>query len=250
MGWFEKVVGGAIGFAITGGPVGAILGAIVGGAVGEGRRAVSTAPRLTRAESRQSLFFVTTFSMLGKLARADGQVSPPEIEVIETFMRDELRLEPRAREFAISIFRQAKESPHGFNAFAEQFANSFANEPEMKEMLIDLLLRVSVADGKVHQREDQMMASAAHIFGFARADYQRLRRRLIPDLSPDYQLLGCRPSDSDEQIRKRYRELAKEFHPDRIIARGLPEEFAEVAKRKFQELQSAYDKIAADRGIK
>lgn len=249
MGWFKTIVGGAIGFAITGGPLGAVLGAMAADAVFPGR-ARERAPRLTRGEERQTLFFVGTFSMLAKLAQADGQVTRDEIDAIDAFMRDQLRLDDPTRAFAIDIFRKAKESDHAFEEFATQFATTFARDPQVKEMLIDVLLRVSIADAELHPNEERMIKSAADIFGFSRDDYLRMRARVIPDVSPYYRILGCSPNDSDDDIRKKYRRLAKEYHPDNIIAKGMPEEFVELANRKFQDLQDAYDRVSAERGMR
>ena len=187
--------------------------------------------------------------MLAKLAQADGRVTRHEIDAIDAFMREQLRLDDQTRAFAVGVFRRAKESEHDFEEFARQFADAFANDLPVKEMLVDLLLRVSMADGELHPNEERMIEEAAAIFGFGRDDYLRMRARVVPDVSPYYRILGCSPDDSDEAIRKRYRQLAKEYHPDRVIAKGMPEEFVELAKRKFQDLQRAYDEISAQRGM-
>ncbi len=249
MGWFRTIVGGALGFAITGGPLGAVLGAMAADAVFPGR-ARDRKPRITQSEQRQTLFFVGTFSMLAKLAQADGKVTRDEIDAIDAFMRDQLRLDDQTRAFAIDIFREAKESDHAFEEFATQFATTFARDSQVKEMLIDVLLRVSISDAELHQNEERMIESAADIFGFSRDDYLRMRARVIPDVIPYYRILGCAASDTDDAIRRRYRQLAKEYHPDNVIAKGMPEEFVELANRKFQDLQDAYDRVSVERGMR
>ena len=162
MSWMGKILGGGLGFVFAG-PVGAVLGAVIGHHTmdsGDGSEG-----GISSLESRQGIYFGATFSMLGKLAKADGVVTAHEIEIIDSVMRDNLRLDSRARQFAIEIFNEAKESDVDFEDFAGQFYTEFGSSPEMLGSLIELLLLVAHADGELHEAEDLMILKAVRIFG-------------------------------------------------------------------------------------
>ena len=108
-----KLVGGAIGFAL-GGPIGAIAGAVFGHAAFDKSADISPNMHLSYGESSQITFFVATFSMLGKLARTDGQVSRAEMDAVRQFMTYDLNLSPESQQVAINIFNTAQESPESF----------------------------------------------------------------------------------------------------------------------------------------
>lgn len=254
MGWFERILGGTIGFTL-GGPLGAVLGAVAGDLLLTRRVPEIEAPKRpgrpgpSRDDELRTVYFVATFSMLGKLAKADGRVSRQEIAVVESFIQDQLRLDAEHRKFAIGVFREAKDSAHQFGEFARQFGGVFATEPLMLESMLELLVRVSMADGHLHPSEDRLLAEAARCFGFSDAHYESVRARLVPQTDGYYRTLGLSRQASDDELRRTYRRLALEYHPDKIIAKGMPEEFVEVAKKKFQEIQQAYDAIKQARGI-
>lgn len=250
MGWLGKIVGGTIGFAL-GGPLGAILGAVFGHRFDTGVEHYYTdeRSRLSYNEQSQLTFFVATFSMLAKLAKADGHVSKEEIHSIENFMVRDLRLDPEGRRIATKILHTAIDSPATFQDFATQFYNQFVHQPQLLELMMDVLLRVSVADGILSESEETLILSAARIFNFGEQKYAELRSRYAKDFGKYYAILGSNRSDSDEHIKKQYRKLVKQYHPDKIAAKGLPEEFTKFAHDKFREIQSAYDAIKRERGI-
>ena len=240
MSWMGKILGGGLGLML-GGPLGAILGVALG-------HQVDKATGLSPVETRQGIYFLATFSMLGKLAKADGQVSPQEINVIEQVMRDNLKLTPEAREFAINIFNAAKDSDESFEDFAIQFRDEFGDHPEVLSSLIELLLLVAHSDGQLHPEEDALIMEAVHIFGLD-AYYQQIRSRFdgADNLDQAYSMLESSPDDDLAVIKRRYRKLAMEYHPDRIQANGMSPEFAAVAEEKFKEIQHAWDVVEKHR---
>ncbi|MCX5883318.1 MAG: TerB family tellurite resistance protein [Deltaproteobacteria bacterium] len=244
-----KLVGGAIGFAL-GGPIGAIAGAVFGHAFDNKPADSDTAMSLSYGESSQITFFVAAFSMLGKLARTDGQISRAEMDAVRQFMTYDLNLSPESQQVAINIFLTAQESPESFESFASQFYGQFHVQPQMLELMMDILLRVSVSDGGINPSEERLIQSAASIFGFNSAQYAGMRSRYARDVNKYYAVLGCTHSDTDEQIKKQYRKLVvSEYHPDKIIAKGLPDEFIKFANDKFKEIQEAYEAVKKERGI-
>lgn len=250
MGIVGKIVGGTIGFAL-GGPLGAVAGAVFGHAFDSSNTALeqSDRSRLSMVEESQLAFFVSTFSMLAKMAKADGRVSNEEIDTIEAFAVRDLGLTPENREVAFNIFRTALESPARFEDFAVQFHQRFQHQPQMAEMMIDILLRVSVADGALNRSEEALLLNAVRIFNMDEARYNQLKSRYGVPGTHAYEVLGCSPEDSAEHIKKQYRQLVQAYHPDKIASKGLPDEFNQLAHEKFREIQGAYEQIKQERGL-
>ncbi len=250
MGIIGKIVGGTIGFAL-GGPLGAVAGAVFGHAFDtENMASQQTAHgRLSTLEETQLAFFVGTFSMLAKMVKADGQVRKEEIETIESFALNDLRLSPSDREVAFNIFNTAMDSPASFEDFALQFYTQFRFQPQMIEMMIDILLRVAVADGSLHLSEETLILSAVKIFRFDEGRLSQLKSRYVVSSDKYYHVLGCERHDTEETIKRRYRNLVQTYHPDKIAGKGLPEEFTKLAQDKFREIQEAYEMVKKERGI-
>jgi DnaJ like chaperone protein len=250
MGIIGKIVGGTIGYALLG-PLGAVAGAAFGHAFDSENTAIEGTPktRLSMLEETQLAFFVATFSMLAKLVKADGQVRQEELETIESFALHDLRLNPSNREIAFNIFRAAMDSPASFEDFAMQFYGHFRHQPQMIEMMIDILLRVAVADGSLHLAEETLILSAARILHFDRTRLNQLKSKYVASSEKFYHVLGCERQDPDEIIKRRYRNLVQTYHPDKIAGKGLPDEFTQLAQDKFREIQQAYEMVKKERGM-
>lgn len=250
MGWLGKIMGGTIGFAL-GGPLGAIAGVALGHTFDVNNKQYHTGARqrLSYHEQAQMAFFVATFSMLAKLAQADGRVSPEEIQTIEDFMSQELNLSLESKRFAVEIFETALRSETPFRDFATQFYHHFHHQPQLLDLMIDVLLRVSIADSTFSDSEQRLISSAAQIFNFSEQKYEELKSRYGLGCNKYYAILGTDNNATNEEIKKQYRKLVKEYHPDRIASKGLPEEFNQFAHDKFREIQEAYDAVKQERGI-
>lgn len=251
MGWMGKIVGGTIGLAL-GGPLGAIAGAAFGhffDKSSELTREALPGGRLNRHEDAQMTFFVAAFSMLAKLVQADGRVTQDEIATIERFMQEDLRLSPASRRVAVDIFNTAKSSPHSFEEFALQFRDTFRHRPEILQFMLDVLVRVALADRDFSAAEEELVRRAARIFGLPDPDYSRRQSRPEGLNHRHYRILGVAPDAPDDEVKRRYRALVKEFHPDRIASKGLPEEFTDFAEEKFREIQAAYEAVKKERRI-
>ncbi|MBW2218312.1 MAG: TerB family tellurite resistance protein [Deltaproteobacteria bacterium] len=252
MGWLGKVVGGTIGFAL-GGPLGAVAGATFGHAFDKNEQEYLSSPGgrmpLSEGEEEQLTFFVATFSMLAKLAKSDGRISDEEIKSIEQFMVHDLNLDHESRRVAGEIFQAATQSPEPFGNFASQFYNLFSYKLQILEMMIDILIRVSVADGRMSKSEEGLIQEAVRIFNFNENAYQKLKSKYVDDSDKYYSVLGTDPNASDDQIKQQYRKLVREYHPDTIASKGLPEEFTKFANDKFREIQEAYETDKKERGL-
>jgi DnaJ like chaperone protein len=250
MGWLGKMVGGTIGFAL-GGPLGAIAGAVFGHMfdADDHQRQFAKDRLLTPDERAQMAFFVASFSMLAKMVKADGKISESEIESVRRFMSVDLRLNAQSMHAAEMIFKTAMNSPQTFDQFALQFYQQFHDQSQLMEMMIDILLRVAVADGDLNDAEDRLVATAVRIFNIPSDVYQKIKKRYIRDSDKYYAILGCAKTDTDEQIKHQYHKLVLDFHPDTISSKGLPEEFIQFANDKFREIQQAYEMVKKERNL-
>ena len=254
MSWLGKMIGGTIGF-VLGGPLGAVAGAAFGHTFVDKKeeRYLSSRPStqetLSSNEEAQLVFFTAVFSMLAKLCKADGRISENEISSIEAFMKKDLHLDLNSQSTAVNIFKQALNSSESFEGFATQFYSTFRAQPNIIELMMDILLRVSTADGNITNEEETILLSATRIFNYSDYDYDRLKSKYVKKTNKYYAVLKCDETTSDEEIKKQYRKLATEYHPDKIEAKGLPEEFIKFANDKFSEIQEAYDAIKKERGL-
>ncbi len=257
MGLFGKFIGGTIGF-IMGGPLGAIAGVAFAHVleqsseadrIGRSQYYRNYQRRMNTTEHAHMTFFVGAFSLLAKLAKADGSVSRDEEVVIRRFMIEELRLDQTSQYTALKIFDAALESRENYTDIAAQFYKEFRTKPQILELMIDIMFRVAQADGGVSKAEGGMILQVARIFNFQQYQYDRIKERYVANTNKYYAILNCKPEDDDETIKKSYRKLVRENHPDVIASKGLPEEFQQVAADKFREIQDAYERIQKERGF-
>ncbi|MGK0271309.1 MAG: DnaJ like chaperone protein [Cocleimonas sp.] len=252
-------VGGFISFKLSGGILGQLSGfGNVGGITG-----IKT--------EKQSIFFQTVFTLMGKLAKADGRVSEVEIAHVEKFMT-QLNMSPTNRKKAIGHFQAGAKADYEIDAIIEKFLSVTANSPNLKQMLMVYLLRVAAADGQLNQKETDLMREVSMKVGyseqqfaqllamlqgqdqFAGGQYQRggsaSNYRSVDAVAAAYQALGVSKDDSDSDIKKAYRRLVREYHPDKLMGQGLPEEMIKEATERSQEIQTAYDTIKKSREMK
>jgi DnaJ like chaperone protein len=250
-----SILGGVVGLAL-GGPLGAIAGAALGHGLGEqvtgGARTGSFAGPGTRRpnphEQAQAAFFLSTFSMLAKMARADGRVTESEIALTRSFMRNELQLDPQAEQLAINVFRAAKESPTPFEEFARQFYSLFHREAQMLHAMVDMLVRLAMADGQLHPEERRLLEHAAETFGIDLRSFENIVGTQSSDFSRHYATLGLQSEATFAEVKSAYRKKVTEYHPDKVIAKGLPDEFIHLAETRFREIQEAYEAIEKKEG--
>lgn len=248
MGWFGKLTLGSLGF-FMGGP----LGAIAGGALGhilfdkEDSIASKTLP-FGQAEQAQAAYFISLFSILGKLSKADGVVSREEINIVSQFLST-LRLPEQQKQFAKNVFNEAKNSPYTIDDFAAQLFQVNRNQPTILLSFMDLLFKVSAADGKLHEAEEAALLRIKNIFRISDTQFADLKSVYFKQDDRYYRTLNCTAQSTDGEIKSSYKKLVKEYHPDMIISKGLPEEFVDVATKKFQEIQEAYTMVRKERGF-
>ncbi len=250
MGWLSGVIGGGLG-AMIAGPFGAIMGAAIGSSMGSSRN--STAGRIgtNQSQQRQAIFFTAAFSMVGKLAKADGRVCPDEIAAIEKIAKEALGLDNQTRAYAINVFTEAKDRPESFSDYARQFGDVFRQDQQLCQFMMTFLFQVAMADGELHPQEENMLLEAKSAFSLHESVYQSLRSRYVGlhsssvSLSKHYENLGISNNATAPEIKKAYRQKATEFHPDKIEGKGLPPEFIKFANDRLAEINESYDAIMA-----
>ncbi len=248
MSWTGKLLGGGVGFALAG-PIGAIIGGIIGNQFDNSSRMNNMQSQMNREEKSQMIFFTTTFSMFAKFAQADGKVTKSEIKVINNFVRNELHLDEQTRKLAIEIFDKAKRNNNSFEEFAQQFYDYFRGQRQLVISIIDLLMKLAIADDDFNDVERKYLLRAKEIFNISDSQYESIKSRYMKEdnLKKYYQILGVSENASMNDIKKKYRKKVKQYHPDNIIGKGLPEEFADFAEEKFKEIQKAYEVVREEK---
>lgn len=269
MSWFGKILGGTIGLIAGGGPLGAIAGAAIGhhlfdrqperrqkiqgpgknsGTTGRAPGGSSREGETRRVEERQAAFFLALFSILGKLAKADGTISREEGEAVISFL-DRMNVSGSQRAFAIRVFNEAKDSRYTVEDFARQFAEITAGQPDLRSSLMDMLFETALANKELHPREDEVIRSVAAILGVTPGELAAIRNRHMGGADHAFSVLGLTPEATNEEIRRVYRQLVHEYHPDRIVSQGMPREFVDYATERFQEIQRAWELVRRERDL-
>jgi DnaJ like chaperone protein len=258
MAWLGKLFGGTVGF-MFGGPLGMIAGIAFGhmfdkaGEVGTEGNQRTQFNAYTSLDREQMLFFVGAFSMLARIAAADGSVSSHERQKVVEFIRQDLRLGPREEDAALRVFDAALTGGGTLEQFATQFYQNFSHAPNILQLMIDIFYRVAAADGQINQREEDMIRRASQIFHLPESFVDMLCSRYGGCTSASdkaYATLNISRTATDDEVKRAYRKLSIEFHPDSLASKGMGEEFMAHATAKFREIQEAYDSIKKERGIK
>ena len=238
-----KVIGGVAGFAI-GGPFGALLGYFAGHAVDRARERAGGATATTTA-NRQVAFTMAVIVLGAKMAKADGRVTRDEIAAF----RQIFRIPPAEMKEVGKLFNAAAEDAAGFEPYARQIAQMFAQEPAVLEELLGGLFHIAKADGTVHTGELEYLRQVGAIFGFEGHAFESIRARHMGAAAADpYEVLGLTGDATDAEVKTAYRKRSREYHPDTLIAQGLPQEFIDLATEKMAAINTAYDRIGKERG--
>ena len=192
-------------------------------------------------DKKQAILFL----LLGKMAKADGHVSKDEIDTVEAFMVS-AKFDQDTRKKAIEFFNAGKTTTRPFYEIASEFAQC---DIEDLHAILEWLLELVFADGVLHAIEEQYLHDAVTAFGLSPDILtQALKEKaILSDIEKYYATLGCVPSVSNDELKRRYRELSKQYHPDRIFSKDLPSDFHKFSKEKFQEIQNAYEVITEHR---
>ncbi|WP_216782558.1 co-chaperone DjlA [Candidatus Profftia tarda] len=265
-----KFIGVVISMILGTGFWGALLGFIIGNIIDESRQAKNRDFFSTR-DHRQALFFDTTFQVMGHLTKSKGRVTEADIHVASDLM-EQMHLHGAARTSAQQAFREGKQSDFILRKKIQELRSICFNSIDLISIFLEIQLQAAFADGSLHPNERAVLYVIAEELGFSRIKFDQFismmeggkqfssrqkrygyggaQDRGTPTVLDAYKVLGLNPDDNVMTIKKAYRKLMNEHHPDKLVAKGLPSEMMEMAKQKVQDIQAAYDFIKKDKGFK
>ncbi len=249
MAWWGTLIGGTLGF-VFGGPIGAMIGAALGGNFDRGIK-MGGQFDMGDQERVQAAFFTTTFSVMGHVAKADGHVSAQEIAAAKNIMA-QMQLSADQREAAIQFFDQGKAADFPLEEILHQFKKECRGRRNLIQMFVEIQISTALADGKVDASEKRILYTIGEILGFSRSQIDHLfnmanaQQASASDsltLTQAYKILGVNKGSSSAEVKKAYRRLMSQHHPDKLVSKGLPDEMIQLATEKTQEIRKAYDLI-------
>jgi DnaJ like chaperone protein len=259
-----KLVAGLLGL-LTGGPLGAGLGVAVGHFFD---RALGSAMAFASPENLQRVkqsFFETGFLLLGYLAKVDGRITEQEIEYTEAIFR-QMQLDAAQRQEAIALFKRGSQPDFDMALSIAQLMEATAGNRLLARTLLSLLLSLALADHALDDEERRTLQTIAGQLGVPHAELEQLIRMAqaqehfhhnepggsrtaspADQLTDAYAALGVSPQTAEPELKKAYRKLMSEHHPDKLIARGVPEDMVKLATARAQDIQKAYELIKRSR---
>lgn len=280
MKWTGKVVGAVLGAATGLGPIGVLVGLVIGHAYDESTRrdeADEGAPPQDAARVRDT-FFRTVFSVMGHVAKSDGRVSEQEIAAAREVFR-QLRLSESATREAIQWFTRGKEPGFALDASLAALRQDCAGRHDILRMFLEIQLRAALLGSGLQGPARSVLVRIAQQLGISGLEFAHMEAVLRlqgygaahahagagyaggqaggPSTAPRrdtlreaYEILEVAPVASDAEVTKAYRRQMSQNHPDKLVARGLPESMLEIAKEKTQAIQAAYERIREARGMR
>jgi DnaJ like chaperone protein len=253
-----KIIGTLIGiyfYGIFGGFVGYFLGSILDRYSAYGIGGVNP---LSRGQ-RQTVFLETVFILLGKLAKADGQITKDEIAFTEQIIQ-KLGMPDEHRQQAIAHFKRGAAPDFDFEPNIKQFIDVCGHTHSLKQMLLVYLIVMASSDGRIDPAEDLLLTDIARHLGYDQATFKHILDMVLNQshfakgqassataLDDAYKALGISKESSDQEVKRAYRKLISQYHPDKLIGQGVPQDMIALATEQAQEVQVAYDLITKSR---
>ena len=247
------LIGAVIGFAF-----GRLPGLLFGAAAGWwlARQISRVSPTRLIAGAAQHQFLEATFAVAGAISKSDGRVDQSEIAALETMMQ-RFRFTPEQRKQAIAAFNRGKQAGFDVDAEVRSFRSTCRGQVHLIQVFLTAQIQVAIADGQITDNERELIFRVGRGLGLSEQDLARLDASLRmaqgggsaggppqrDELADAYKIIGVDASASDAEVKKAYRRLMSEHHPDRLAAKGLPESMRAVAEQKTSEITRAYDLI-------
>lgn len=266
-----KVLGGLLGLMLGArlGWIGSLLLGFVGYLLGDQfdrgwRPRAAAGPGRIRDPGRAEMFFETTFLVMGHLAKADGRVSEEEIQAARGAMH-RMRLQPEAVRRAIELFTAGKQPGFDLGEQLARFRRSCGQDPGLVRTFLVFQYDLVLSKGAITPQERALLWQIASQLGVGRVELAQLEAVLraqrgfggtrpqtdtAASLAEAYRALGVEATASDREVKTAYRRLMNQHHPDKLVARGLPESMLEAAKERTREIRAAYEVIRSHRGLK
>ncbi len=262
MNWWGKILGGAFGMMI-GGPIGALLGAVMGHNFDKGLSQTASQSGFGRQERTQTMFYTATFSVMGHVCKADGQVTNDEIALARNVMQ-QMDMDATQRKAAIGLFNEGKKEEFPLKDVIKQFKQEIGFRPNLLRMFIEVQIMAAYADGVMHPTEKAVLLKICQLLNISKHEFEHLcamiggmasgssqtgRNDGAPSLKQAYVILDVKESATSSEIKKAYRRLLSQHHPDKLVAKGLPEEMMKVAADQTHQIRKAYEVIKEAKGF-
>lgn len=262
-----KLIGAVLGWYI-GGIIPALIGLFIGHMFDKGYAQIQAEGSPERRREIEQTFFQTVFRLLGHLAKADGRVSESEVQQTEAYMA-EMGLTAEHRKEAIALFKEGAAADFDADAQVARFREVCGRRSNLVRMLLIYLVNIALADGELDAQEAEVLRRIAQGLGISASMFEQLLRMIQaqnsfggqqyqgagagggpsrPDqLQKAYDALGVSPQASDSEIKKAYRKLMSQYHPDKLMGQGVPEDMVKEATERSQEISKAYELIKSER---
>ena len=259
MSWWTTILGGAFGF-ILGGPLGAMLGVALAGNLSKSKSNFSGFNKdyhLGDQQRVQAAFFSSLFSVMGYIAKVDGKVSKAEILLAQQIMQH-MQLADDMQKVAKELFNQGKQKDFNLDEVLEQFRVESHRRTHLVRMFLEIQIQATYADGVLDDKEHDALKHIAQKLHFSLHELESLIQHFAVTsnhaskltVGDAYVILGADKNLTDKELKRVYRRLLAQHHPDKLVAKGLPEEMMLIAKEKTQEIISAYGLIKKQRGMR
>ncbi|MBT7439310.1 MAG: co-chaperone DjlA [Thiotrichales bacterium] len=258
MSWWSTVIGGAVGFMI-GGPLGAMLGVAFAGNFSKRKSSSGFSNNFGPGNQQrvQAAFFSGVFSVMGYISKVDGKVSKSEIILAQQVMQH-MQLSEEMMKVAKDLFSQGKHADFNLDEVLEQFRVETHRRTHLIRMFLEIQIQAAYADGVFDNSEHNALKYIAQKLQFPVHELESLIQQFSaakggsnkPSVDDSYVILGVDKDLTDKEIKRAYRRLLAQHHPDKLVAKGLPEEMQKIANEKTQEIISAYEIIKKHRGMR
>lgn len=258
-----KIIGLIAGYLLYG-FFGSILGYLVGSLIDRARALGTGAVNPLTNALRQAVFLETLFTLMGRLAKADGHVSQHEVNHVEQFMQQS-GMAATHRTQAIAWFKRGADPAFDPEPIYRRFISVCGQTRNLTQTLLVYLIVIALADGDLHSTEESALAEIAGHLGYDQANFKQLLNMVLSQshfgahpgsqstaadaLDDAYKALGISKDASDRDVKRAYRKLISQYHPDKLTGQGLPEDLIKVATEQAKEVQLAYDLIKKSRNM-
>ena len=190
---------------------------------------------------RDAAFTLALIALSAKMAVSDGVVTASELRAFQRTVE----IPPGIEQQVDKLFKLAQQDVAGYEAYAKKVRRFFADSPDTLEHVLDSLFFIATADGMIHESELEYLKNVSDIFGFDDARFEQLTsQHVLFDRGADpFIVLGLAPTADRDEVKRVYRLLVAEHHPDRLIAKGVPEELIDVATHRMAAINNAYNQI-------
>ena len=287
MNFIGKIIGFILGYRY-GGFWGAVFGTVLGHFADKKIYEMGSVSSsfFSKSLTRQQLFLQTTFAVMGHLSKSKGRVTEEDIQLAQQFMT-RLNLDAGSRRMAQEAFNRGKEADFPIRQVIREFRIGCGRRPDLLRMFLDIQIQTALADNHLETSEKELLAVIAQELGLSQMQFEQMMAMIYAsqqfasgqyqqqgqyqqgyqqggyqggqqsyrtsgsgNLEAAYQILGVTANDEQITVKRAYRKLMNEYHPDKLVAKGLPPEMMEMAKEKAQKIQAAYDLICKSKGWK